>query len=834
MAETPFTDQCISITGDSGAQIQIRFRDVVELINEGIYCVNSNGVLVFVNEKFCKSIGYNASEIIGKPIFDMVYGEENVRISKAKLDLRRKGISDSYDILMRKKNGESVWLRLSGKPLIDGSGEFMGVIVLTTEIARQRRLEEELIYAKEDLESKVIARTRQLSEANQMLNEEIKERKMADVSLKNSEKRFRDIFNNSPDAIYIESPEGVILDVNEATCRLHEANREDLIGKTIFDISPPEIHDKIRKSQPKVIDGKLNKFESESITLSGKRVPIEVSAAHIDFKGHRALLVHVRDISDRLRHQELLEKLNSDLEEKVKERTKELQEVNQRMQMEIAEKEKIQDELQRQKDFLRLIIDSTPNMIFVKDEHGKYLLANESVANFYNVTPSEMEGHYDSEDHFTQQELNEFKEQDQLALDSTKEVQFPDQNIINRETGEQLWIQMVKKAIPSISGNETNILGVATDITAVKMAKEEIRLSEQLYREIARNLPKAAMFIFDKELKYILAEGPLVGIVSKPKNEIEGKTVYDSIRESDRERVKQIYYNILDGESSETEQTFFERSLKVYHLPIRDDLGEIIYGMVMVFDISDLKGVQRELEHRATQLQRSNEELERFAYVASHDLQGPLRTIASYLQLLELRYKNKLDPEAIEFIDFSVNGAKRMQQLILDLLNYSKISSVPKPFVKTNLNELVKQVLKGLNSTIKASHAEVSVDSLPELVVEPNHLYQLFQNLIDNSLKFVKNDKPKVKISAIERDDEWEFSITDNAIGIRQEYKDKIFMIFQRLHSVSEYPGTGVGLAICKKVVQLHGGRIWFTSVSDNGTTFYFTISKHAGEAEKI
>ena len=167
-------------------------------------------------------------------------------------------------------------------------------------------------------------------------------------------------------------------------------------------------------------------------------------------------------------------------------------------------------------------------------------------------------------------------------------------------------------------------------------------------------------------------------------------------------------------------------------------------------------------------------------------------------------------------------------------LNYSKISSVPKPFVKTNLNELVKQVLKGLNSTIKASHAEVSVDTLPELVVEPNHLYQLFQNLIDNSLKFVKNDKPKVKISAIERDDEWEFSITDNGIGIREEYKDKIFMIFQRLHSVSEYPGTGVGLAICKKVVQLHGGRIWFTSVSDNGTTFYFTISKHAGEAEKI
>ena len=835
MAEIPFNDQHISIKGSSGAEMQVRFRDLVELINEGIYCVNSTGVLIFANDRFSKALGYNVSEIIGKSFLDLVLGEENVRISKAKLELRKRGISDSYDILMKKKSGEGVWLRLNGKPVIDNSGEFMGVIVLSSEIARQRRLEEELIYAKEDLESKVIARTRQLSEANQMLNEEIKERKLADISLKNSERRFRDIFNNSPDAIYIENPDGVILDVNEATCKLHEAERrEQLIGRTIFDISPVYLHEQIRKGQPDIVDGKIAKFESECITLTGKIIPIEVSAAHIDFKGQRAMLMHVRDISDRLKHQELLQKLNNDLEEKVKERTKELQEVNLRMQAEIAEKEKIQDELQRQKDFLRLIIDSTPNMIFVKDQEGKYLLANESVAKFYNMKPSEMEGHFDSEDQFTQRELDEFKEQDQQALNSKKEIQFPEQIISNKETGEQFWIQMVKKSISSITGNTTNILGVATDITAVKLAKEEIRKSEQLYREIARNLPKAAMFIFDKNLKYILAEGPLVGIVSKPKNEIEGKTVYDSIRESDRDRVKQIYSKILDGESSETEQTFFERSLKVYHLPIRDDQGEIIYGMVMVFDISDLKGVQRELEHRATQLERSNEELERFAYVASHDLQGPLRTIASYLQLLEMRYRTKLDKEAVEFIEFSVNGAKRMQQLILDLLNYSKISSVPKPFVKTNLNELVHLVLNGLNSTIKTSKAEVTVDKLPELMADPNQLFQLFQNLIDNSLKFVKNEQPKVKISAVEHEDEWEISISDNGIGIKEEYKEKIFQIFQRLHSTAEYPGTGVGLAICKKVVQLHGGRIWFSSTPDKGTTFYFTISKHAGEQQRI
>ena len=314
MAEVPFNDQYISIRGSSGADTKVRFRDLVELINEGVYCVNSEGILVFANDRFCKTLGYQLAEITGRSFLELVLGEENVRISKAKLELRKRGVSDSYDILMKKKNGEGIWVRLNGKPVIDSSGEFMGVIVLATEIARQRRLEEELIYAKEDLESKVIARTRQLSEANQMLNEEIKERKMADISLKNSEKRFRDIFNNSPDAIYIENADGVILDVNEATVKLHEAtSREQLIGKTIFDFSPKKIHAQIKKMQPNLVEGITSKFESESLTLSGKIIPIEVSAAHIDFKGQRAILIHVRDISDRLKHQELLQKLNNDL-----------------------------------------------------------------------------------------------------------------------------------------------------------------------------------------------------------------------------------------------------------------------------------------------------------------------------------------------------------------------------------------------------------------------------------------------------------------------------------------------------------------------------------------
>lgn len=827
MANNTFNHQHISIAGSNGVETLVRFREMVEWINEGIYCVDSNGIVVYANEQFCKRLGYAIDEVVGIEIFSQLYNEENVRLARAKLQLRKRGVSDSYNIQLKTKTGNPIWVRMNGKPILNKEGEFIGSVVISTDINQQLKLEEELVLAKEDLESKVITRTRQLSEANQKLYEQIKERRLAEISSRNSEKRFQDIFVNSPDAIYIESLEGIILDVNEATCKLHETTEEELLGKSIFDVSPARDHEAIRDRQPRIISGEIKKFESECLTKDGKIIPIEISVAPISFKGEAAMLMHVRDITDRKQNQQLLQELNSELEQKVKERTRELEEVNARMRHEIYTREKIQNELLRQKDFLRLIIDSTPTLIFVKDQDGKFLLANKSTATFYNMTTEEMEGHFDTDHNFDEKEIRDFKNQDEEILAGGKEISFPIQSFVNKKTGKVTWLQTIKKPIPSISGNEINVLGVSTDVTDIKQTKENLKTTELLYREIARNLPKAGMFIFDNKLQYILAEGPLIGVISKPKIEIEGHSVTDTINEKERERVEKIYRDILLGKSSESEQVFFGRQLKVYHIPIYNDAGEVIYGMVMVFDISDLKETQVELEKRATQLQRSNDELERFAYVASHDLQGPLRTIASYLQLLEMRYKDKLDKEALEFIDFSVNGAKRMQTLILDLLNYSRISSAPKPFVKTNTNEIVEGVIQTLQSSIKTGNATIKLETLPVLIAEPNQLFLLFQNLIDNAIKFVKEKKPVITISCTEKTTEWKFEVADNGIGIREDFKEKVFQIFQRLHAETEYPGTGVGLAICKKIVDLHNGRIWFESNADGGTTFCFTVSKN-------
>lgn len=816
----------IQIQDGKGLSATIHFNNLVEWINEGVFCVNSDGVIVYANRQFCKNLRHAETEVIGKSIFDFFFDDKHAALSQAKLELRRKGVSDVYDIKMRRKNGEGFWVRVNGKPVYDAQGQFVGSVAIQTDISAQKQMEEDLIFAKEDLETKVITRTRQLSEVNHRLQQEIKERKLAEVSVKSSEKKFRDIFSNSPDAIYVENYEGVILDVNEAACKLHGLDRDTLIGKSVYEISPTDQYNDIAKRQPLIISGKVKKFESECLDNLGNVIPIEVSAALIDYRDKPALLMHVRDISDRLENQRSQEQLNEELEQKVKERTRELEEANAMLQREIKYKEAAQSELQQQKDFLRLIIDSTPDLIYVKDAEGKFVLANKKVAEYYNLHPDQMEGHYDTEDQFTKDALEYFVWQDKQVLDTNEEIRFPETEIKDIRNGHNLWLQTIKKPITLADGTR-QVLGVSSDITEIKLAKERLFLSEQLYREIARNLPKSAMFIFDRNLKFILAEGPLIGTVSKPKAEIEGKTVYETIRLSELERVETVYRKILEGESSETEQTFFGRSLKVYHIPIRNDDGDIVYGMVMILDITDLKDTQRELEKRAAELQRSNDELERFAYVASHDLQSPLRTIASYLQLLELRYKDKLEGEASEFIQYSVNGAKRMQTVIHELLNYSRISSVKKPFIKTDLNDLARDVMKGLNSSVQTSGAEVHIGDLPSLTAEPNQLYQLFQNLIDNAMKFVKDKKPIVTVTAAESEDAWEFSVADNGIGIKEEFREKIFQMFQRLHSTTEYPGTGVGLAICKKIVELHGGKMWIESEYGNGTTFYFTISKH-------
>jgi len=225
------------------------------------------------------------------------------------------------------------------------------------------------------------------------------------------------------------------------------------------------------------------------------------------------------------------------------------------------------------------------------------------------------------------------------------------------------------------------------------------------------------------------------------------------------------------------------------------------------------------------ELARSNAELEQFAYVASHDLQEPLRMVASYTQLLARRYGDRLDDDAREFIGFAVDGVTRMQALINDLLAFSRVGTRGGTFVPTPADSVLQRTLVNLGPSIEESGATVTHHDLPTVTVDAMQLGQVFQNLIGNALKFHRpNEPPRVHISARRGTDEWIFTVSDQGIGIAPEYADRIFVLFQRLHSRAEYPGTGIGLAICKKIVERHGGRIWFDSTPGEGTAFHFSI----------
>ena len=230
------------------------------------------------------------------------------------------------------------------------------------------------------------------------------------------------------------------------------------------------------------------------------------------------------------------------------------------------------------------------------------------------------------------------------------------------------------------------------------------------------------------------------------------------------------------------------------------------------------------LEQSVAELTRSNADLQQFAYVASHDLQEPLRMVASFTQLLARRYHGKLDADADEFIGYAVEGANRMQQLIKDLLAYSRVTTQRASFKPMESDRALEAALTNLQMAIEKQQAVVTHDPLPTVVADGTQLAQLFQNLVSNAIKFRGDRPPRIHVSAVRHEHEWLFAVRDNGIGIDPQYADRIFIIFQRLHTSADYPGTGIGLALCKKIVERHGGRIWVDSQFGHGAIFYFTV----------
>lgn len=264
--------------------------------------------------------------------------------------------------------------------------------------------------------------------------------------------------------------------------------------------------------------------------------------------------------------------------------------------------------------------------------------------------------------------------------------------------------------------------------------------------------------------------------------------------------------------------------------PIKDNNGNVSHFMGMQLDITERKESEMQLTNKTRELENSNKELEQFTYATSHDLQEPLRMISSYLQLFNKRYGDKLDADALKYLSFATEGAERMQELIYDLLTLSKVASSEDVFKPAAMNNVIEKVLSNLKQLIEEANAHIDVGKLPTQHADPVQMTQLFQNLISNAIKYSKTKaKPVIKITAETKQNEVIYSVEDNGIGIDKKYFDRIFVVFQRLHTRNEYEGTGVGLAICARIVERHKGRIWLKSNVGKGSTFYVALPLNEG-----
>ena len=397
-----------------------------------------------------------------------------------------------------------------------------------------------------------------------------------------------------------------------------------------------------------------------------------------------------------------------------------------------------------------------------------------------------------------------------------------------KKDGTVLNVSITISPIFDSSGKFVAISCIGRDITEGKAAEEKLRESERKYRNIVETANEGILII-DDEAVVTYANKKLINMLGYSLEEGIGRPIWGFVSDKSENVVKLNLEKSRQGINDSYELQLIKKGgsflwITLSYKALFNKDGKFVGSLSMLTDITERKIAEETLKLKLQELARSNEELEQFAYISSHDLQEPLRMITSYLQLLQRRYQGHLDDKADKYIRFAVDGAARMQNLIKDLLEYSRVDAGNNEPESTDCEFILNRVLSDIKAVIKENNASISHDYLPEVMADSTQMVQVFQNLIINGIKFHGEEPPKIRIAAEKKASEWVFSVQDNGIGIDPQYSERIFEIFKRLNSRDRYPGTGMGLAICKKIVERYGGRIWVESELGKGSTFYFTL----------
>ena len=381
-------------------------------------------------------------------------------------------------------------------------------------------------------------------------------------------------------------------------------------------------------------------------------------------------------------------------------------------------------------------------------------------------------------------------------------------------------------------GNVVGVFAAARDITERKHAEEALRQGEQRFSSMLAAVRDYAIVFLELDGRVASWNAGAERIKGYRTEEIVGQHFSKFYTPGDVAKDKPSHeLRVASSEGRFEDEDWRVRKdgswfwANVVITALRDASGKVNGFVKITRDLTARKQAEDQIRRYANDLKRSNQELEHFAYVASHDLQEPLRTVSSFSQLLARRYEGKLDADADEFITFIVEGATRMRTLINDLLAFSRIGTRGNPFVPVECEKILDRAKENLDVAIAETGAVITHDPLPTLIADQTQLTQLFQNLFSNAIKFRQLQiAPRIHVSAVRHDNEWRLSVRDNGIGIDPQFFERIFIIFQRLHGREEYPGTGIGLSICKKIVERHGGRMWVESEPGTGSIFNFTI----------
>jgi PAS domain S-box-containing protein len=722
--------------------------------------LDTHGTILSINDTFAQSLGKPPKELIGKVLWTFFPPEVYERRKK----LFDEALASGEMVRIEREQNDR-WYDVIVNPIFDESGTIIRVAIIVRDITERKRAEE---------------------------------------ALQESESWFRSLIENATDIIVVLDVTGHIRYASPSVKRVGGYDPVDLVGRHVLEITHPEDVSTVveamasARAQPFV---RLN-FEVRIRDIEGGWHTLDVTGANLlEEKAVQGFVVNARDITERKRAEEALRESEARY---------------------------------------RTLVETALDIVLIHDQE-KILYINPTGLNLLGASrPDEILGkspleivHPDS--------LERVREN--IAMDLRGDASPTTQLQLLRLDGTHLWVE--GKGVTTCIDGKPAVQVIMRDITERKRTEQRMLQILEEKREMAQSLESEREILetimentdtllayLDYNFNFVRANKTYVAHSGYSREDLIGRNHFDLFPDPENQEIferarnagepihyiaKPFHYN----NQPERGVTYWNWSL----VPVKDAEGYIQGFAFSLVDVTEERRTEEKLRELAENLKRSNEDLERFAFISSHDLQEPLRTMVTFSQLLDRRYTGKLDPDADEYLHYIVNAGKRMQNLVQDLLEYSRINTKGGDFCSTVTTAVLEDALTFVHAKAEENRATITYDPLPAVTADPTQLRQVFSNLISNAIKFGKPGVPPViHISAKKQDGMVQVSVADNGIGIEPQYYDRIFVIFQRLHGMDAYEGTGIGLAIVKRIIDRHGGRIWVESEPGKGSTFHFTV----------